>query len=102
MKKLLTALLIMSATVPAMAQHYYGHGFRYNHHHHGYYRGSNWVAPLVIGGVVGYALTRPDPVIVQQPQVVVQTPPVSVVQTCTPWTETQHADGTITRTRTCQ
>ena len=42
-----------------------------NHHHggprHGYY---GWVAPLVIGGVVTYAITRPQPVIVQQPPIV--------------------------------
>jgi hypothetical protein len=40
-----------------------------NHHHggprHGYY---GWVAPLVIGGVVGYAITRPpQPVVIQNP-----------------------------------
>jgi hypothetical protein len=40
-------------------------------------------------------------VVVQQPQIVVQNPPVQM-QTCTPWTETQHPDGNITRTRTCQ
>ena len=38
--------------------------------HHGYYTRYDWVAPLVIGGVVGYAITRPQPVIVQQPPVV--------------------------------
>jgi hypothetical protein len=39
---------------------------------------------------------------VQQPQVVIQQQPVIQSQNCTPWTETQHPDGTITRTRTCQ
>ena len=37
-------------------------------HHHGYHRHSGWLAPIVIGSVVGYALSRPQPVIVQQPQ----------------------------------
>jgi len=80
------------------------------HHHGGYYRGgysNNWVAPAIIGGVIGYELNRPryyePPVIVQQPVVVQQQPVYSVVPTpnCTVWTETQHADGTVTRTRTC-
>ena len=90
MKKLI-ALILVTMTVSAQAQH----------HHH---RGSNWVAPMVIGGVVGYALTRNyyEPVYnygyVPPPTVVVQ-PPVRAV--CTPWTETQHPDGSITRTRTC-
>jgi hypothetical protein len=60
------------------------------HHHGGYYRGGgywsggNWVAPLVIGGVVGYEINRANqpvivqqqtPIIVQQPQTIVQNPP---------------------------
>jgi hypothetical protein len=43
-----------------------------NHHglNRGYHSRYDWVAPLVIGGVVGYVITRPQPVIVQQPTVV--------------------------------
>jgi hypothetical protein len=103
MKRLLTGLALSVLAVSANAQHhgYYGNGIRHNHHHHGYYRSGNWVAPLVIGGVVGYALTRPDPVIVQQP-VIVQNPPVIVQQeTCSAWREIQSSDGTIYRERTC-
>jgi hypothetical protein len=48
--------------------------------------GCGWVAPALIGGVIGYELSRPhyyeqpvviqqQPVIVQQPQPVVQSPP---------------------------
>jgi hypothetical protein len=100
MKKLFITLALACATLPALAQHYHGHGFR----HPGYYRGpgyGGWVAPLIIGGAVGYALTRPEPVIVQQP-VIVQLPvQLPQGQNCTPWTETQSSDGTITRTRTC-
>ena len=89
MKKLIT-LALLTLAVTAQAQH----------HHH---RGGNWVAPVIVGGVIGYALTRnynepvynygyvPPPVIVQ--------PPLRSI--CTPWTETQYADGTVTRTRTC-
>jgi hypothetical protein len=95
MKKLL-GLVLLTVSMSSMAQH----GFR----HHGYYPGYNWVAPAFIGGVIGYEIARhhqvpyygyvPPPVIVQQ------VPPV-YSQTCTVWTEVQQADGTITRTRTC-
>lgn len=98
MKKLFTVLLLAFATVPALAQH---HGPWNHHRHYGprYYPNYGWVAPMVIGGVVTYALTRPP--VVEQPTVVVQSVPVPTQQNCTPWTETQHADGSITRTRTC-
>jgi hypothetical protein len=104
MKKVLTVLLLTLAAVPAMAQHYHGHGIRHHGHHGYYYGGGNgsWVAPLIIGGLVGAAIanrptTQTETVIVQQPPIIVQQPS----QTCTHWTETQHSDGTITRTRTC-
>ena len=98
MKKLFITLILVCATLPALAQHH-GHGFR----HHGHYRGPSmgwWVAPVVVGAI-GYELGRQQTVVVQQPQIVVQNPSVQM-QTCTPWTETQHPDGNITRTRTCQ
>jgi hypothetical protein len=98
MKNLLIALCITLTScmpVPALAQHY----------HHGYWqhRGGPspwiWVAPTVIGGVIGYEIAK------QQPPVVVQQQPVIVQQQnqqyCSPWTEVQNPDGTITRTRTC-
>ena len=81
MKKILLAsLLVFSTTV-------FAHG------PHGYWRpapngGWHWVSPAIIGGVIGYGLTRnyyepyyaPAPVVVQQPPVVVQQPPVVVQQ----------------------
>ena len=97
MKKILLALSLLAVTGSAMAQHYHGHGFR----HHGHHRGSGigwWVAPVVVGAI-GYELGRQQ-IIIQQP-VVVQNPLPAPGQTCTPWTETQNSDGTITRTRTC-
>ena len=97
MKKLFITLALACATLPALAQHH-GHGFRHHGHH---YRGPGigwWVAPVVIGAI-GYELGRQQ-VIIQQP-VVVQNPPPAPGQICTPWTETQNPDGTITRTRTC-
>ena len=100
MKRILLALSLLIATSSAMAQHYHGHGLR----HPGYYRGPGigwWVAPVVVGAI-GYELGRQQ-VVVQQPPLVVQQPPVvyQSTQNCTPWTETQNSDGTITRTRTC-
>jgi hypothetical protein len=101
MKKLI-ALFFLTISVSVMAQP----GFRY-YHHHGYYPGPNygWVAPTIIGGVIGYEIARSQPpVIVQQP-VIVQPAPVTPYygqsQQCTVWTEVQNPDGTITRTRTC-
>jgi hypothetical protein len=98
MKKVLAIVLLTLASVPAMAQ--WHHGYR----HHGYpvyYGGGNWVAPLIIGGVVGATIAnRPvqtETVIVQQPQsVIVQRQPV-----CTEWKEIQQPDGQIYRERTC-
>jgi hypothetical protein len=51
-----------------------------NHwNHHGYHNRSNWVAPFVIGGVVGYAITRPQTVVIQTPpNVYYQPQPVQV------------------------
>ena len=101
MKKLLAISILGLASLPALAGPY--------GHHHGYYHrghGGGWQwAPFVIGAATGaviyYIYNRP--VVVQQPPVVVQQPQVVVQQNqnCSPWTETQNADGTITRTRTC-
>lgn len=65
MKKLLaiTFVGLMSVTTVSQAN-------PYHRHHHGHHNRYDWVAPLVIGGVVTYALTRPQPVIIQQPPVV--------------------------------
>jgi Tfp pilus assembly protein FimT len=81
MKKVLLVLMLMLTAGMASAQW---------HHHGGYccYRGDyggGWIAPALVGGVIGYELSRPNTVvveqqqpsvIVQQPQTVVQAPPV--------------------------
>lgn len=97
MKRLILALLPLVVSVPAFAQwhhhHYYGGGYR-----------GGWVGPALIGGIIGYEINRSQaPVVVQQQPVIVQQPQVvyQPKETCGPWVETQHADGTITRTRTC-
>jgi hypothetical protein len=95
MKKTLLALLLVSGS--AMAQH---HDY-YRHQHHGHWQrggpGWVWVAPTIIGGVIGYEIAR------NQPPVVVQPPPVIVQRqtVCTEWKEIQQPDGVIYRERTC-
>lgn len=116
MKKVLLAIGLMVALVPTMAQaERFGSSLRieprfyaqHHHYHHGHWgRGSRgdwaWVAPTLIGGVIGYEIARnQSPVIVQQPIVVQQPMATPLQQNCSPWTETQSPDGTITRTRTC-
>ena len=94
MKKLLTVFLLMLST-SAFAQH----------HHYSHYRGgyNGWIAPIIIGGVIGYELNRPRvvyenyPVVVQQQPVIIQQPQ----QVCTEWKEIQQPDGKIYRERTC-
>jgi len=67
MNKLLQTLILASLTLvsgvsQANPNHYYPH-----HHRHGHSNLYGWVAPLVIGGVVGYVITRPQTVVIQQP-----------------------------------
>lgn len=95
MKKLLL-IIMMTLSVNAMA-----------HGPHGHWRhggGSNWVwvAPTIIGGVIGYEIAKNQnpPVVIQQ-QTIPQ-PPIVQSQNCSPWTEIRNPDGTITYTRTCQ
>ena len=79
MKKLLCVVLL---ALSGLAQADGPGGFR--HYERGYYEphyrtGGDWVAPALIGGIIGYELNRPRyepaPVIVQRP-VIVQQPPV--------------------------
>lgn len=101
MKKLLI-IAGLCAAFSAQAQHR-----PYPHHRH--YPGGigwSWVAPTLIGGVVGYEIARnQQPVIVQQQPVIVQPPivtqPPVVYQNCSAWTEIVNSDGTITTSRTC-
>ena len=80
MKKLFALILIASAGMGACVA---------NAEAHGYYRGGccyrgGWVAPAIIGGVIGYELSRPyyppAPVYYPPPPVVYAPPPVYVQQ----------------------
>jgi hypothetical protein len=99
MRKVLAIFLLTASTVAMADGHGYYRGYNHGYWSHGHGGNWNWVAPVVVGGVIGYELARPQPVIVQQlpPPVVYQ----QQAQYCSPWTEIQNPDGTITRTRTC-
>ena len=76
MKKLLLAFSLLSLIGSAVAHE----GFRHYGYRGGCY-GCGWVAPAIIGGVIGYEIAN-RPVIVEQPPVIytqpsiVQQPPV--------------------------
>ena len=95
MKKIL-AIALLAVTLPALA-----------HGPHGYWRHGGdsrwyWMAPIIVGGAVAYEVNRP-PVYVQPapPVIIQQTPAVVQGQNCSPWTQVQNPDGTLTTTRTC-
>ena len=93
MKKLIFVVMFGMLSVPALAGPHHGH---HRHHHWNHHHPHHWVAPAIIGGVIGYALTRPaTPIIVEQ-QVIPATP------VCTEWREVQQADGSIIRERYCK
>ena len=71
MKKVL-AIILLGLSSTAFAQHH-GHRWHHGHHHHRHWHSNHgWVVPAIIGGAVVYAATRPAPVVVQQPTVVLQ------------------------------
>jgi hypothetical protein len=84
MKKSLLALslLVVVGSAVAHGPHRMG-GWPGGYYGGGCY-GCGWIAPMIIGGAIGYELSRPQTVyveqqpsvIVQQPQTVVQAPPV--------------------------
>jgi len=102
MKKILVGLALLTLASTATAQHWQHHWHHHHYRHHGYIHGGgngNWVAPLIIGGVVGAAIAnnrRQEPIVLQQPPVYVQRQTV-----CTEWKEIMNADGTIYKERTC-
>jgi hypothetical protein len=71
---LIVGFVFLALVLPAQAQH---HGYNRHHHHHHQGRHHNWIAPMILGGVVTYALTRPA---VPPPQVVYQDNPPIVLQ----------------------
>ena len=101
MKKVLAIAVLTLAQLPAMAQYRY-------HGHHNYYHDNSgrWLAPLIVGGVVGYAISRnsssnTEQVIVQQPVAIEPGAVVIQTQRCTAWQEVVRHDGSVLRQRTC-
>jgi hypothetical protein len=79
------SILAMSALFVYSSSAHAHEGFRYRGgYYHGGCYGCNWVAPMVLGGVIGYELNRPAPVIIQQQPVYVQQPPVVYTQSVEP------------------
>jgi hypothetical protein len=75
MKKIILALTLLSAITTADACCYRGP------YMHGGPVGccvSGWIAPALVGGVIGYELARPNTVVVEQPGLVYTQPPVVV------------------------
>lgn len=91
MKKIIFSVVLSAISFPVFAQH----GHHQRHHHHHWHYNNNWIAPAIIGGVIGYALTRPEVVVVEQQRV--QPAPV-----CTEWREILQSDGTVIRERFCR
>jgi len=82
MKKTVLALSLLALVGTATAQAHEGFHYRGGCCYRGGY-GLGWVAPAVVGGVIGYELSRPNTVYVEpqpsvvyvQPQPTVQAPP---------------------------
>lgn len=67
--KLLLGFLLSCIVSSASAQWHPAIGnYRYHNHHCCYRNGIEWVAPIFIGGVIGYELAQQRQVIVQQVQ----------------------------------
>ena len=73
-------------------------------HYHQHLRNQDWIAPLILGGVIGYGISQTrQPV--QQPPVIVQQPREVIIVTepaCTVWREIHYPDGTMVRERICR
>ncbi|CAK0758960.1 conserved exported hypothetical protein [Gammaproteobacteria bacterium] len=93
-KSILLFLVLFVATNTAMA-YGYGHGYRGG--------GWTWLLPSIIGGIIGYEVAQNQKPVEQK--IIQQStsfPQQAILKNCSPWTETQNIDGTITRTRTCE
>jgi hypothetical protein len=99
MKKFLLLITLSLLSLTASAQYMHWHS-RYGPYQT-YGSGGGWVAPVIIGGVIGYSINRaqqPNTIIIQQPQ-----PSVTVENNmeCSAWKEQVQLDGTIKRERIC-
>jgi len=79
MKKLFLALSLLAIVGTATAQAHEGFRYRGGCCYRGGY-GLGWVAPAVVGGVIGYEIAQPRTVVVEQPPVVYTQPSVVYTQ----------------------
>jgi len=102
MKKFIAILLLTLTAGTALAQHQ-GHGsyYRHNGSYHRHHGGNNWMAPLIIGGTLGYVLTRPAPVYVEPSPVYVQPQPYMVQPQCTRYIYQDQYGQTIREETRC-
>jgi hypothetical protein len=78
MKKTLVGIALALAASTVVAQHGHYRPPVYQHNHG--YNNNAWIAPLIIGGVVGAVIARENtPVIVQQPVIIQQPLPSNTV-----------------------
>jgi len=68
--------LVLSMPSLASAQHRHG---PYHHHHHYRHSYSPLLGAALLGGVVTYVVTRPDPVVVTPPTQVIVQPQADVI-----------------------
>jgi hypothetical protein len=91
MRKFLAAAILTGTALVSTSADAYGPGHRHGYHgHHGHWHRSapawGWVAPTIIGGVIGYEIARSQtPVIIQQPQVVAPQPGNCLVNIFNPY-----------------
>ena len=106
MKYILTTLLALSLSTPALADPRHYNPYRDNHHHHHRSRISTGDAIVIgIGGIIlGAAINESNKSKEQVvKQVIVQPTPVTVtkVVVCTEWKEIMTSAGQIYKERTC-
>ena len=81
MKRILLVTLLATLSTNVLADGREGRGGGYGGYRGGYHgNGMSWIAPLAIGGLIGYELNRQPTVIYQQPPVVYQQAPMINVQ----------------------
>ena len=95
MKKFLILIALSLLSLTASAQYMHWHS-RYGPY---YEPARSWVAPIIIGGAIGYGISRsqqPNTVIIQQQGVTLENN-----MECSAWKEQIQPDGTIKRERIC-
>ena len=108
MKKFVLAIVIgmsMIGSAVANDRHYRPHHRPHvqHHHHHGHHGNHRWVAPLIIGGAIGYGATRyysPPPVYYRDTPVIVHNPPMPAPQ-CTRYIYQDSYGNTIREETRC-